>query len=347
MRAPVAADRIEADRRAMERKLARLQERAKAVQRKEALRLRPAVEIKGGDVKPSGVNGAKSAASKSDVRRSTATAWQKRRPASADSQAMPISMRKALHRGSTKAVEAVEREFTPTVARPDFLSSTAPQPAPDERALRRLIAAAQSDGTARPESPPLSSTIGATGKSPSTCNSKEWSSDRALRDSNRHLSPQRQRNAGLVAGSPPWPLHRVAIAQAVAESLSLRDDGGHVLRSRSSSLAEYQQRHCAPPQYDISYLDDNDAQLEVSDGSWRRCLPKTLPSAQDAEALRRILRTGLANARYNHKHAENRVPGMEAESSCEQRSARSAENVLAKVFSELATVRPCSLSIAE
>ena len=116
-----------------------------------------------------------------------------------------------------------------------------------------------------------------------------------------------------------------------------------MLRSRSSSLAEYQQRHSVPPQYDFSYLDDNDAQLDLSDGSWRRCLPKTrLPSAKDAEALRRLLRTGLANSGYNNKHAENGVPGTEAEGSCEQRSTRSAENVLAKVFSELATVRPLS-----
>ena len=355
MRTPVAAERLEADRRAMEQKVARLQAQAIKLQGKEALRLNASADIKAGDVRP-GSNGAKSASWRSGVRSTTATAWQKRRPTSADSDAMPSSMRTALRRGSTKAEEAAEREFTPTVARPSFRSSVAPQPAPDERAVRQLIAAARSDHTSRAGSPTASLTGSARGRS-----STAWAPDRAARDAALHFSPQRRRNPGLVAGSPPWPLHRVAIAQAVAETLSLRDDSSDVLRSRSSSLAEYQQRHCVPPQYDISYLDENDAYVDERDGSWHRRERKSrLPSVHDAEALQSLLHNGLANARYRDDGSQTHCRGGTAQPGrCarddgstgvqtrqpaaepdDRRYIHSAENVLAKVFEELATVRP-------
>lgn len=340
-RTPVAAERLEADRIAMEQKVARLQTQAIKLQGKQALRLEASEAIKRGDVKSTGglSSTAKIASGRSDIRRSTATAWQKRRPASADSKAMPASMRQALRRGSTKAEEDAEREFTPTLARPSFRSSAAPQPAPDEHVLRQLLAAARSDRTSRAASPTSSSPASARGDRASTA----WSPDRAARDSALHFSPQRRRNPGLVTGSPPWPLHRVAVSQAVAESLSLRGDTSDVLHSRSSSLAEYRQRHCVPPQYDISYLDDNDAYLDQCDGSWHRRERKSrIPSAQDAEALRILLRNGMANTRFSYCNtdAQTDQPAEDSEPRADDRLyVQSAENVLAKVFEELSKVR--------
>ncbi len=339
-RTPVAAERLEADRLAMEQKVARLQARAIKLQGKEALRLEAAGEIKRGDVKGARTSsGAKSEPGRSDARRATAAAWQKRRPSSADSKGMPASMRQALRRGSAKAEREVEREFTPTVARPSFRSSAAPQPAPDERALRQLVAAAQSDGTIRAGSPTLSPPVSARSERVSTA----WSPDRASRDSALHFSPQRRRNPGLVTGSPPWPLHRVAVSRAVAESLSLRNEASNVLRSRSSSLAEYRQRHSVPPQYDISYLDENDGYLDQRDGSWHRRERKSrLPSAQDAEALRSLLRNGMASARraYSNADTETKQVAKAPDSSADKRYMQSAQNVLDKVFKELSNVRP-------
>eukprot|EP01043_Picozoa_sp_COSAG02_P059877 COSAG02_NODE_7711_length_2881_cov_1.801582_2_plen_429_part_00 len=342
-RTPVAAERLEADRLAMEQKVARLQARAIKLQGKEALRLAASGEIKRGEVKPTGPSsGAKSGPGRSDARRATATAWQKRRPASADSKEMPASMRQALLRGSTKADGEAEREFTPTVARPSFRSSAPPQPAPDERALRLLVAAAQSDGTMRAGSPTSSLPVSARSKRASTA----WSPDRASRDSALHFSPQRRRNPGLVTGSPPWPLHRVAVSQAVAESLSLRNEASNVLRSRSSSLAEYRQRHSVPPQYDISYLDENDGYLDRRDGSWyRRERKSRLPIAQDAEALRSLLRNGMASARSTctNADAETQEVAKAADSSGDKRYVQCAQNVLDKVFKELSNVRPAQM----
>jgi hypothetical protein len=354
-RTPVATERLEADRRAMQLKVARLQAEAIALQGKKALRLQSHV-VKGGYPTTGPAHGGQERPGAPDVRRATATAWQKRRPASAGSarSGMPVSMRKALRRGSAKADAAVVREFTPTVTQPRFRSSAAPQPAPDESTLRQLIAAAGSPTLAtssRAGSPIGSARSESGGESEPRA---AWSPGRASRDSTLHFSPQRRRNPGLATGSPPWPLHRVAVSQAVAESLSLRDESRDLLAARSTSLAEYQERHRIPsPGYGVGYLADHDAYLDERDGSWRRRERKPgLPSADDAAALAQLLRDGMGEAGYRADSSSSnsgaqpqlQPQGAGAESGGgDSRDHRLAENVLAKVFEELSTVCPFSL----
>ena len=277
-RTPVGEERLEADRRAVVAKIAKMEKAAKRVAAKEALRL----ESQASEVVVQGrATGCRAGQRLSMRDARTATSWAKGRPGSAGTARMPGSMRAALRRGTTKEsppIGSERRDFAETVARPSYRAAAPPQPGPDESGLKSLLerqavrgmletdrrnerrAHEEPGGPASParSSPPRSGRSG----SPALSEREQL-----------HFSPHRRRNPGASASptGTPWPLHRVAVAAAVAESLAERPEISDVLHSRSTSLKEWRERNEEElPRPGVEYLEEHDAGYDERAMGWRR-----------------------------------------------------------------------------